>query len=257
MQATRTFSVREFASAAGVTVRTLHYYDEAGLLKPSAYTNANHRRYHQEDMLRLQQILMLKYMGFSLREIQNLLSSPAYDLRKSLEIQKAAVDQRISKLQQVSRALEQTLDALSALEENDFDWERVRFIIQAVAVQDKADWMRQYYSDAALQKIAARAEHYSMEQAMADFRRWEQLTAEFQSRRHLAPNHPDVQTLAALMWELIQEFTQGDPEVRAGLSAMYQNYGEIPDEYKLHNDPDLHQFMNDVFRIYEERRQKP
>lgn len=253
MQPVKTYSVREFASAAGVTVRTLHYYDEAGLLKPSAYTHSNHRRYQPEDMMRLQQILTLKYMGFSLKEIQDLLTSPAYDLRKSLGIQKSAIDKRIVQLQQVSRALEQTLDAVAALAEDDFDWERVRFIIQAVSIQDKQDWIRQYYSDELWERMRSRAENYSMEDAVADARTWETLIADFRANQHLPADHPEVQQLAGRMAALIYRFTQGDPEVRGALSAMYSDYEHMPDEYKLHNDADLQRFMCEAFSIYEER----
>lgn len=63
----RYYMVREFAKLAGVTVRTLHFYDREGLLKPSQYTGKNHRLYQQKDLLRLQQILTLKYLGFRCR----------------------------------------------------------------------------------------------------------------------------------------------------------------------------------------------
>jgi len=106
MRPIETYYVREFANLAGVTVRTLQYYDKEGLLKPSLYTEAKHRLYRREDLLRLQQILTLKYMGFSLEEIRSLLHNPTYEVRASLEIQKEAIDQRISELQKVSAALE-------------------------------------------------------------------------------------------------------------------------------------------------------
>src|SRR5258708_5821671 len=109
MRQANTYLVKEFAQLAGVTVRTLHYYDATGLLKPSLHTEAKHRLYKREDLLRLQQILTLKYLGFSLDEIQNVLNSPSYDLRQSLRFQKQAIDERITELQQVSRALSKVL----------------------------------------------------------------------------------------------------------------------------------------------------
>src|SRR5689334_328532 len=90
----RTYLVGEFATLAGVTVRTLHHYDETGLLKPSQHTRAKHRLYREEDLLRLQQILTFKQLGFSLEEIHDLLESDTYDLRETLRIQKQALDQR-------------------------------------------------------------------------------------------------------------------------------------------------------------------
>ncbi|MBC8076991.1 MAG: MerR family transcriptional regulator, partial [Chloroflexales bacterium] len=60
-----TYRVQEFARLAGVTVRTLHFYDEAGLLAPSGRSDSGHRRYRPHDLLRLQQIVTLKRLGFA------------------------------------------------------------------------------------------------------------------------------------------------------------------------------------------------
>ena len=68
------YQANEFASVAGVTVRTLHHYDRIGLLKPSGYTSAGFRLYRKEDLVRLQQIVTLKFIGFSLRQIKELLN---------------------------------------------------------------------------------------------------------------------------------------------------------------------------------------
>ena len=60
----------DFARLAGVTVRTLHHYDRIGLLKPSSYTSAGYRLYRKQDLIRLQQIVTLKFIGFSLNQIR-------------------------------------------------------------------------------------------------------------------------------------------------------------------------------------------
>src|SRR5688572_5546967 len=95
----RYYMVREFAKLAGVTVRTLHFYDREGLLKPSEYTGKKHRLYAQQDLLRLQQIITLKHLGFSLKEIGDVLKNPGYNIRESLRIQKEAIDRRILQMQ--------------------------------------------------------------------------------------------------------------------------------------------------------------
>ena len=73
---TKLYRIAQFAQLAGVTVRTLQYYDRMGLLRPSATTEANYRLYTTADLLKLQQILTLKWMGFSLSEIGAILSPP-------------------------------------------------------------------------------------------------------------------------------------------------------------------------------------
>src|SRR5215510_10240878 len=81
----------EFAQVAGVTVRTLHHYDRIGLLKPSGYTSAGYRLYQKQDLVRLQQIVTLKFIGFSLNEIKNLLDSNSFDLTIALNQQKEII----------------------------------------------------------------------------------------------------------------------------------------------------------------------
>lgn len=78
-------SVHEVAELAGTTTRTLHYYDEIGLLKPALVTDAGYRQYSKENLLHLQEILFLREVGFALKEIKELMASPGYDAREALK----------------------------------------------------------------------------------------------------------------------------------------------------------------------------
>jgi len=80
MHQARLLKAQEFADRAGVTVRTLHHYDRLGLLSPSGRTDAGYRLYSDRDLLRLEQILALKFIGFPLAEIRKLLKRDARDL---------------------------------------------------------------------------------------------------------------------------------------------------------------------------------
>lgn len=77
-------TVNEVASLCGVTVRTLHWYDEIGLLTPHAHTDANYRLYTHADLARLQEILFFREVGFPLKEITKLLCAPNYDRKEAL-----------------------------------------------------------------------------------------------------------------------------------------------------------------------------
>ncbi len=70
--------VGELAKRTGLTVRTLHHYDEIGLLKPSLRTEAGHRLYDADDVARLQKIVLLRQLGFSLEEVQACLDRPGF-----------------------------------------------------------------------------------------------------------------------------------------------------------------------------------
>lgn len=105
------FSVGQVAGFAGVTVRTLHHYDDIGLLVPSERSHAGHRRYSDADLDRLQQILFYRELGFPLDEVAALLDDPATDPRAHLRRQHELLTARIEKLQKMAAAVEQAMEA--------------------------------------------------------------------------------------------------------------------------------------------------
>ncbi|MEU2393333.1 MerR family transcriptional regulator [Streptomyces sp. NPDC007369] len=105
------YSVGQVAGFAGVTVRTLHHYDEIGLLSPSSRSHAGHRRYDDADTDRLQQILFYRELGFPLDEVAVLLDDPDSDPREHLRRQHALLSDRIARLQQMAKAVEQAMEA--------------------------------------------------------------------------------------------------------------------------------------------------
>lgn len=104
-------SVGQVAGFAGVTVRTLHHYDEIGLLSPSGRNRAGHRRYDDADLDRLQRILFYRELGFPLDEVAVLLDDPESDPREHLRRQHALLTDRIARLQQMAKAVEHAMEA--------------------------------------------------------------------------------------------------------------------------------------------------
>ncbi|MFD3700150.1 MerR family transcriptional regulator [Streptomyces sp. NPDC058646] len=105
------YSVGQVAGFAGITVRTLHHYDEIGLLSPSGRSHAGHRRYEDADLDRLQRILFYRELGFPLEEVAALLDDPASDPREHLRRQHALLSDRIARLQQMAKAVEHAMEA--------------------------------------------------------------------------------------------------------------------------------------------------
>jgi MerR family transcriptional regulator, thiopeptide resistance regulator len=104
-------TVGEVAELAGVTVRTLHHYDELGLLSPSDRSEAGYRLYSYADLARLQEILIWRQVGFALSEIQALLDDPAHDRIGALERQRELVDREVERLGALAGAIEAALEA--------------------------------------------------------------------------------------------------------------------------------------------------
>jgi DNA-binding transcriptional MerR regulator len=104
-------TVGQVASVTGVTVRTLHHYDEIGLLSPSARSEAGYRLYSYDDLARLQEILVWRALGFGLVEIRAILDDPGYDRLDALRKQRALVEQEAERLGALRAALNAALQA--------------------------------------------------------------------------------------------------------------------------------------------------
>lgn len=105
------YSVGQVAGFAGVTVRTLHHYDDIGLLVPSERSHAGHRRYSDADLDRLQQVLFYRELGFPLDEVAVLLDDPSADPRAHLSRQHDLLTARIERLQKMAAAVEHAMEA--------------------------------------------------------------------------------------------------------------------------------------------------
>lgn len=108
------YKVKHVSKMTGVSIRTLHYYDEIGLLVPAERSPAGYRLYADEDMLRLQQILIGRSLGLALEEIRQSLDDPTFDYAQSLERQKSLLIERLGQTHKMIGAIDKTLDHLGA-----------------------------------------------------------------------------------------------------------------------------------------------
>jgi DNA-binding transcriptional MerR regulator len=104
------YSVRQLAWLAGVSVRTLHVYDEMDLLKPSVRTDKGYRQYGEAELLRLQQILFYRELDLSLKHISEILDDPGFDLVEALTGHKLALTARRNRLDTLLKTIEATID---------------------------------------------------------------------------------------------------------------------------------------------------
>lgn len=117
------YSSGEFAARAHVSLRTVRYYDRIGLLSPSAHSDAGARLYNDADLGRMQQILLYKYLGFSLDDIREMTMAGAdqHFLLETMRVQQKLVKERIGQMQAVAEALSSTMSALQKGQEVDYD----------------------------------------------------------------------------------------------------------------------------------------
>jgi len=108
----RTYLVSEVARIAGVSVRALHHYDAIGLLVPKQRTEAGYRVYDEDDLLRLQQILLGRELGLALEDIRRALDDPAFDHRRALLAQRRQLQARARRADEMIRAVDAALAML-------------------------------------------------------------------------------------------------------------------------------------------------
>lgn len=118
----------EFARKANVTIRTIRFYDRQGILKPSKISEAGYRLYTDEDFGRLQEILSLKYLGFSLEEIAAMtIHGDREDMAHSLRLQKELIGKRIRHLARMEQSLGETLRMVE--DSGTMDWKNILNLI--------------------------------------------------------------------------------------------------------------------------------
>ena len=257
----RRYSTGRFARRASVSVRTLRFYDRAGVLVPSARTEAGYRVYTDEDFPRLQQVLALKFLGLSLDEIKRCLAAGPGRLQESLGQQKAMLRERRAQLDAILQAIE---EAERHLEDEQSGLESVVRAIEVIQMQQQQDWVSKYftpeqrermqrlseeaYSEEARAKLAARGPWTEADQQRAS-EQWAQVGSEL--KRLLAagadPAGSEAQAWAASFNGLIAAFTQNDPEIEAGLSSWWQQHNQLPEgeqPMRMLYTPEEHAFMN-------------
>ena len=227
------YTASEFARRAGVTVRALHHYDRLGLLRPARRTAAGYRVYADSDFARLQQIVTLKFIGLSLKQIGDVLrAGPAADLCAALRLQREILEEKGRHLRRAVRAIAEAERALASGTRP--APEAFAKIIEVIEMQNNTDWMMHYYSEGARQKIEERAAALGPEAIEQSQRDWAQLIAEVNeaARAGVDPASERGQELAARWQSLIEAFTGGDAEVTAGLRKLYADQSNWPGTFQ-------------------------
>src|SRR5271154_1276337 len=169
----RTYKPHEFAKRTGVTVRALHHYDRLGLLKPTGRTDAGYRVYSDRDIIRLEQIVALKFIGFSLSQIRDLLNRKNVDLSSILRHQRQIIAAKRDHHDRAIRAIELAEKAVASGQES--DWEPFRKIIEVIQMQTRKDWMQKYYTE---EQLADLRKRWSPEVQAESQRGWAALVQE-------------------------------------------------------------------------------
>lgn len=153
------YQIGEFSAKTGTSIRTLHYYDEIGLLTPKKHPTSGHRLYSDNDVLKLQKIISLKFLGYSLEQISEMMKESSFDmsLAESLQIQKKALEDEKEQIETALLAINRTIALLQ--DEGEVDSAILMSIINGFqTIKTQREWLEQYTAKEVVDQIMNKTE---------------------------------------------------------------------------------------------------
>lgn len=207
--------IKEFAEFAGVSVRTLHYYDEIGLLKPASVDPVNgYRFYDESSLLRMQEILFYRELDFPLKSIYEILSSANYDREKALVEQKKLLILKKQRLERLISAVDDAMkgaNVMKAFDNSEFE-------------THKAEAKEKWGKTEAWKDYSEKTRNYSKDKWQNAEARLKEIFREFADCR-AAGNAVASEAAQALVTKLQNHITENfytcTRQILAGLGQMY------------------------------------
>ena len=223
--------ISEVAKLSGITVRTLHYYDEIGLLKPSDITDSGYRKYSSEDLERLQQILFFRELDFPLNEIKEIMLNPNYDKNEALNKHKEFLIEKRKRIDGLITLIDKTIKGDNNMSFKEFDNSKIEENKRKYAEEVKNRWGN---TDA--------YKEYEKKTSSYDGNSWNEINEgmveilkEFADNREEDPNSDIIQSLVE-KWQsyITSNFYNCTKEILSCLGLMYigdERFKENIDKY--------------------------
>ncbi len=245
------FTVKQLSKIAGITPRTLHYYDEIGLLKPSRVGDNGYRYYADEALLRLQQILLFRELDLPLENIKEILGRRDFDVLNALENHKVELQHRIQQMQRLIKTVDSTISHLKG--ELDMSPKQ---LFEVFTDEQQAEFEKE-----AMQK-------YDPEIVKASNKRWKSWTAaqkkqigdegnaiyeDIVKAMPKGPASPEVQACVERWRKHMENFWSPNDQQLLGLANLYNDDPRFKANFdKVH--PDLADFVLKAVKVYVEKR---
>ena len=212
--------INDVAKLTGITVRTLHYYDEIGLLKPSKITDAGYRIYDEKNLETLQQILLFREMNFPLSEIKEIISNPKFDRIDALEKHKNLLIKKRQRLDNLINLVNNTIKGENDMSFKEFDMTEIEATKKKYAKEVK----ERYGKTDAYKEYEVKTKNYDKD-------KWNDVNTEaneifktFADNKDKAPESEEVQELVKRWQDCItNNYYNCTKEILASLGLMYVN----------------------------------
>ena len=234
--------IKEFSEYTGVSVRTLHYYDEIGLLKPSYVDrHSGYRFYDENALIRMQEILFYRELDFPLKSIKAILSSPNYDKTQALQAQKQLLTLKKERLERLILAIDSAAkgeNIVKAFNNSEFE----KYKKEAKEKWGNTDAYREY-------EVKTAGQSNAQAQSAADGLM--EIFKEFGAIRHLSPADPQAQDLVAKLQNYITDhYYTCTKQILFGLGQMYAAGDEMNENIDKAGGEGTGAFARDAITIY-------
>ncbi len=236
------YTVKQVAEIANISVRTLHYYDEIDLLRPSQIGDNQYRYYDDEALLRLQQILFYREIGLELSQIKDVLDSPNFDLITALKSHRRMIQEKMIRLNHLIDTIDQTITHIQG--ENKMSKKK---LFQAFSDEQQAEYEREarlQYGPEKVNESSRRWKAYTQEQRQAIMEEGERVYLAFNDAM-LAdkdPHSAEVQELVENWHQHLRNFYEPTLEILRGLGELYTTSPDFSSFFaQIH--PNLAEYM--------------
>ena len=242
-------TVHEVSKLSGVSIRTLQYYDNIGLLKPSAYTEAGYRLYDNASLERLQVILLFRELEFPLKDIQKIVENPDFDKEKALEqqielltLKKEHIDALIKLARDTKKSLHKTGDTM-IMDFTAFDKKK----IDEYTRRAKESWGH----TSAYKEYEAKSKNKSTEDMVKISNDMMKIFTELGAMKHLAPESPEVQSLIKRLQDFITDhYCNCTKEILLSLGKAYSAGGEMTENIDKAGGTGTGDFADKAIQVY-------
>ncbi len=247
------YKVKEVADLVGISVRTLHHYDQIDLLKPDFLSDAGYRLYSDNNLEKLQQILYFKELNFNLQEIKNILDNPEFDRKHALKSQKSLLFKKKKRLEKIIASIDKSLEAIESgvkMSKNDmfesFNMTNIEEHQKKYAEETK----QKYGHTDAFSESHKRTSNYSKEDWASIMEKADDIYKSLAQLMDKEPSDLDVQEKIHAWREYINDnYYTCTPEIFEGLGNLY-----VEDERFTANIDKYHQglaiFMKKAIDYY-------
>ncbi|MFS0656816.1 MerR family transcriptional regulator [Bacillus sp. 179-C3.3 HS] len=242
--------VKEVAQLFGISIRTLHHYDQIGLLIPTEVTDAGYRLYSEENLETLQQILFFRELGFTLKDIKEIMNNPSFDKQEAFILQRKMLIEKRNKLDQMIENMDRTLKHLKG---DIHMTNKERFEGMNIKFNQYEEEARRRWGNKPIDDANTKLNTLSKEEQVDLSNRWDQIFQQLATLRHHSPQSKEVQDAIKEWYDFLNEhFTQYSLEAFHGLGQLYiqdERFTKNIDQY----GEGLASFMSDAMKVFAEQ----